>query len=307
MILLVCFMLLSGPAKGSEPIRIILNNWTSQIVLSHITGQLFEKLGYRVEYETLSIHDQWGGLRLGYAHVQVEVWEGTMKDQFERMVALGQIVDAGTHAARTREEWWYPSYVEDLCPGLPDWRALRDCSRLFATPETYPAGRYLAGPWEKPERARIRALEMNFRVVEARDSDELWQALDRAYKKKQPIVLFNWTPNWIDLKYEGKFVEFPAYAPECETKAEWGVNPFYLYDCGNPKDGWLKKAAWSGMVQRWPCAYATLQKIDFDNRMLAELAYMVDVDKLSYRAAAKKWLDENEQLWRSWIAAECLK
>ncbi len=45
---------------------------------------------------------------------------------------------------------------------------------------------------------------------------EVWEGtmkkyfdLAKSFKKKEPIVLFNWTPNWVEAKYEGKFIEFP--------------------------------------------------------------------------------------------------
>ena len=57
-----------------------MNNWTSQIVLSHITGNIFQHLGYEVEYIPTSTSDQWGALAYGTAHVQVEIWQGTMAD-----------------------------------------------------------------------------------------------------------------------------------------------------------------------------------------------------------------------------------
>ena len=71
----------------------------------------------------------------------------------------------------------------------------------------------------------------------------LWRLL-RA--NNEPIVLFNWTPNFIEAMYDGKFIEFPTFADECRTDASWGMNPETTHDCGNPKDGYLKLGVWSG-------------------------------------------------------------
>ena len=294
------------PHSGS-PIKIAVNNWSSQIILSRITGRLFEKMGYKVMYIPQDTYEQWGSLYRGAVHVQVEVWEGTNADLFDRMMRAGGVVDGGTHDAVTREDWWYPRYVEQLCPGLPDWRALKRCASLFATPETFPYGQYLSGPWEKPDRARIRALEMDFRVIEVENGDVLNKKLFEAINKKQPIVLFNWSPNWVENKFDGEFVEFPAYRVACESDPGWGVNPDLLYDCGNPKTGWLKKAAWSGMPEKWPCAFDTLKKINFDNRTISELVYRVDVEKKQVKQVAAIWIKKNKMLWKSWVSPACLK
>ncbi len=291
--------------KDQQPIRVIINDWTSQIILAKVTGKIFTSMGYVVEYPFSTTNQQWGALKHGIDHVQVEVWQGTMSEMFERMVASKLVVDAGTHDAKTREDWWYPLYVEDFCPGLPDWRALKNCASVFSTDKGGDSGRYIAGPWEKPEAARIRALGLNFKVDAVPTAQDLWVALENAKKKNQPIVLFNWTPNWVEAVYEGKFIEFPDYDPQCETNPEWGVNPRFHQDCGNPKNGWLKKAAWAGMEKKWPCAFKTLQKINFSSKIISTVAAWVDFEKMSYQDATDRWLAENPKIWQSWIPQSC--
>ncbi|MCG8635190.1 MAG: ABC transporter substrate-binding protein [Desulfobacterales bacterium] len=317
LIYLAAGILLSFPAPGLagraevpetlDPIRIAVNNWTSQIILSRIAGRVFEKLGYRVVYSRQKDDEQWGAMHRGAVHVQVEVWEGTNSKLFRRMMDAGGVVDAGTYDVRTREDWWYPDYVEALCPGLPDWNALKRCYSLFATDKTRPYGQYLTGPWERPDRARIKALGMKFKRVEVADGAELTKKIIAAIEKRRPIVFFNWSPNWVEAKVPGKFVEFPSYDPECETDERWGVNKRLLYDCGNPRDAWLKKAAWSGMPEKWPCAFKILQNINFDRKTIAELAYEVDVNREKTDAVAARWLKNNRKLWQSWIPRSCGK
>lgn len=302
-ILLSLAISLSCPAE--DKIKILTNNWTSQIVLSHITGKMLSTIGYPVSYVQSSTSDQWGALAHGSADIQVEVWEGTMSDRFNRLVANNSILDAGTHTAKTREDWWYPLYVEKLCPGLPDWRALKACAKLFQQPDSQGLGVYYAGPWEKPDEARIRALEMDFKVELLDTGDDLWRVLKSAYNDQTPIVLFNWTPNWVESRYPGRFVEFPTHHIDCETDPRWGVNQQFLYDCGNPKGGWLKKAASLSLKQNNPCAFKTLKNIDLDNQQISALSAKVDIDQQSYQQAADEWLKENHTLWQSWIAAEC--
>lgn len=294
----------SAPGN-SAPIKILTNNWTSQLVLSKVVGNIFQSMGYNVVYIPSSTADQWGALAYGAAHVQVEVWQGTMSADFERIVQTGNVVDVGTHSATTREEWWYPEYVTKHCPGLPDWKALRACSSVFARPGSENRGIYFAGPWEKPDEARIRALKLDFDVVVLPKGDDLWVELERAAEKEIPIILFNWTPNWVESRYSGAFVEFPDYDPRCETEPEWGINPQFLYDCGNPKGGWLKKAAWAGMQKQWECAFKTLENANFSNAQIAQAAAFVDVDKMQIEQAAEHWMKENQGIWRSWIERDC--
>jgi glycine betaine/proline transport system substrate-binding protein len=309
-LLVLSFVITAGQTQAQtlapkSPIKIAMNNWTSQNLLSKITGRIFEKMGYLVEYQVQDPYEQWGALNRGVVHVQVEVWEGTNAKLYNRMIKSGGVVAAGEHDAKTREDWWYPSYMEDVCPGLPDWMALKKCYAIFATEETFPFGRYVAGPWEKPNRARIRALDLKFKEVALKNGNDLREILFAAVNNKLPIVISNWEPNWVEVIFDGKFIEFPEYQPECETDPRWGINSEFLYDCGNPKSGWLKKAAWSGMPEKWPCAFLTLKQINFDNLAISRLAFMVDVEKKTIDDVADHWVETHKPLWQSWIPKDC--
>jgi len=300
------FSLRASNQQVEEPIVLIKNDWSSQIVLTHITAGLLKQLGYQTELSTKDSNVQWGMIGRGMAHVQMEVWQGTMESEFNRLVNSGALIDLGSHDAFTREDWWYPTYVEELCPGLPDWRALKSCAHIFSSHKSGAKGIYLGGPWEKPDEARIRALGLKFKVVKVKHADELWPKLKQAYNKKKPIILFNWTPNWVEAEFDGKFVEFPEYHPDCESVPEWGENKSFLFDCGNTKRGWLKKGAWSGVPNKWPCAFNLLKNINFNNPMLSELAFEVDRVGKSHQQVAIEWLGNNEAIWRTWLSNECV-
>jgi len=290
-------------AESDDPIVIPTHNWSSQIVMSHVVGNMYEEMGYNVEYVSTDSQAVYEAVRLGDVTLELEVWEGAFGVAFNEALEKGGIVDVGDHDAVTREEWWYPAYVEEVCPGLPDWEALNACAEKFAAPETAPKGRFLGGPvdWLKHDAERVEALDMDFVVVNAGSASALWAELSAAEKRNQPIVLFNWTPNFIEALYEGDFVEFPPYVEGCKEDPSVGPNPDMTYDCGNPADGYLKKAAWEGMADKWPKAYATLEKISFTNAQIAEMAKLVDIDELEPDEAAEVWMEENEAVWRPWI------
>ncbi|MDD9993370.1 MAG: ABC transporter substrate-binding protein [Rhodospirillales bacterium] len=232
-----------------------------------------------------------------------EVWQGAFGVAFEQVVAQDCVIDAATHDAKTREEWWYPSYVEEQCPGLPDWEALNACAEMFATAETAPKGRFLGGPvdWLKHDAERVEGLGMDFEVVNAGSAAAIWAELASAFERKAPIVHFNWTPNFIEAIYDGKFVEFPEYDEGCKDDPAWGPNPDMTHDCGNPKDGYLKIGVWNGMPDKWPTAYAIISKMNLTNLDIAVMSKLVDIDGMEVEEAADKWLADNEAKWMSWV------
>ena len=297
---------LAGPVRAqdsSDPIVIPVHNWNSQIVMSHVVGNIFEEMGNEVEYVSTDSQAVYEAVRNGDVTLEMEVWEGAFGAAFREAMDKGGIVDAGDHDAVTREDWWYPDYVAELCPGLPDWEALNACSAKFATPETGDEGRFLGGPvdWLKHDQERVDALGMDFQVVNAGSASALWAELAAAKKRGEPIVLFNWTPNFIEAVYPGSFIEFPEHQPGCDEDPALGPNPDATYDCANPPNGYLKKAAWEGMEEKWPEAYAVLEKISFTNPQIAEMAKLVDVEEFEPEEAAVEWMEQNESVWRPWV------
>lgn len=288
-------------AETDEPIIIVQNNWTSQLVLSIVVGNVLEGMGYTVEYAPSDSQLQFAAIAEGDMHFQVEAWEGSMKSAFEAAVEDG-MVDLGTHSAVTREEWWVPAYVLDVCPGATDWTGLDACAEMFATAETAPKGRFVGPPadWGKNYSDRVKSLEMDFVAINVGQAATLWAELQSAYDRKEPIVLFNWTPNFIESKFEGAFVNFPKPEPACFEDASWGPNPNATGDCGAPHGGWLKKAAWAGLEDMAPAAWKVLKKIDFSNAQIADASLLVDVEGMTPEEAAAKWMEDNAEVVASW-------
>ena len=289
-------------ADSSDPIIIPIHNWSSQIVMSNVVGQILEGMGNNVEYVTTDSQAVYESVRLGDVTFELEVWEGAFGASFRAALEKGGLHDAGDHDAVTREDWWYPMWTKEACPGLPSWEALNDCAALFATPESGGKGMYLDGPvdWLKHGQERVAALGMDFVVVNAGSAAALWAHIGAAEADKKPIVVFNWTPNFAEAVWPGEFVEFPEWVDGCDKDPAVGPNPNALYDCGNPAKGYLKKAAWDGMKDKWPAAYDVLTKISFTNPQIAEMAKLVDTDEMEPEEAATAWLEANKDVWMPW-------
>lgn len=288
-------------ADDKAPIKIVTNNWTSQVVLSYVVGDVLKSKGLNVEYKPSDTQLQFTAIASGDMDFQVEVWEGSMNDAFQKSLKNGA-VDYGAHNAVTREDWWYPSYMNEMCPGLPDWKALDKCAAKLATAETGTKGRFVGPPadWGKHYTERITALKMNFQEVSVGQAATLWAELQAAYDRKQPVVIFNWTPNFIEAKFKGQFVEFPTYDPKCHTDKSWGTNPDALYDCGAAAKGYLKKVGSKNIASKWPTADTILKKVNFTNDQIAAAAAMVDVDGMKPEDAAKKWAVANQTSIKAW-------
>jgi len=291
----------ASAVESTDPIKLTLHDWTGQLITTKIMGNVLERMGYTVEYVPADYLAQFAGLESGDLHVAMEMWETTGKEAMEKSLATGNTVDLGETGMQAIEEWWYPLYVKEQCPGLPDWEALNDCAELFATPETAPKGRYLGGPvtWGGFDEERVEALELDFEVVHAGTDAALFAEIKSAVERKAPIIAWVYAPHWAPILYEGEWVEFPPYTEECYNDPEWGVNPDMAYDCGKPR-GWIKKVGWAGGEKKWPGAYAAIRKFRIDNQTMGELIDRVDNHGREVDEVVREWLAKNESVWKAW-------
>ncbi len=290
--------------ESKDPIKLTIHDWTGQLITTRIMGEVLRSMGYNVEYVVADYIAQFAGLESGDLHIAMEMWETTGKQAMEKSLATGRTVDLGETGMQAIEEWWYPMYMKEKCPGLPDWKALNKCAEAFATPETAPRGRYLGGPvtWGGFDDERAEALGLDFEVVHAGTDAALFAELESAYQRKAPWLGWVYTPHWAPIKFEGEFVEFPRYTDECYADAKWGSNTRMAYDCGKPR-GWIKKVGWKDGENKWPCAYRAVRNFRIDNTTVGTLVGQVDLEGRKVEDVVAAWMKANESTWKKWT--EC--
>jgi len=300
----LCYAPAAQAVESSDPIKIAQFDWTSVNINGRILGGILEKLGYTVEYPTADyLSSLTTGLTNGDLTVGVEFWDTTAGEAMKASDATGQTERLGQLGPKAKEEWWYPLYMKEKCPGLPNWEALKDpkCAEAFSTAETAPKGRYVGGPvtWEGFDDERVVSLGLPFTVIHAGTDAAMFAELDSAYQRKAPIMLWVYSPHWAPAKYEGEWVEFPAYTPECYTDPKWGGNPDMAYDCGKPT-GEIYKYAWGGMKDKWPIAHKVAKAYQIDVNELNKLSGEVDLEGKTIEEVAAKWVADNEAKWKAW-------
>ena len=69
-------------ADSSQPIKIPTHNWTSQIVMAHVIGGMFESMGNNVEYVPADTQAVYEAIRNGDVTISHEVWQSTFGSSF---------------------------------------------------------------------------------------------------------------------------------------------------------------------------------------------------------------------------------
>lgn len=287
--------------ESKDPIKLTLHDWTGQLLTTNIMAEVLKKAGYNIDLVQADYIAQFAGLKTGDLHLAMEIWETTGRDAMDEATATGKVENIGETGMQAIEEWWYPSYMKEKCPGLPDWKALNECAEAFSTPETAPKGRYLGGPvtWGGFDDERVEALELDFEVVHAGTDAALFAELESAYQRKAPVLLWVYAPHWAPSKYEGEFVEFPAYTKECYNDESWGSNKSAKYDCGKPR-GPIWKVAWAGLKEKWPGAHKIISNFNINNDEMGQMVADVDLDKKKLEDVVAGWMSANEARWQAW-------
>jgi glycine betaine/proline transport system substrate-binding protein len=289
--------------ESKEPIKLTLHDWTGQLLTTRIMGSVLQKAGYNIDYVQADYIAQFAGLKTGDLHVAMEIWETTGREAMDEATASGKVENLGETGMQAIEEWWYPNYMKERCPGLPDWKALNACAAEFATPETAPNGRYLGAPvtWGGFDDERVEALEMDFEVVHAGTDAALFAELESAYQRKAPILLWVYAPHWAPIKYDGEWVEFPKFSAECYSDPSTGMNADLAYDCGKPR-GPIWKVSWSGLKNKWPGAHTIIKAFKLDNAEMGAMVSDVDLNDKKLETVVENWMTKNKDRWSSWIS-----
>ncbi len=300
-----CFAALPALAQEStDPIRLTLHDWTGQLITTELMGEVLKAAGYNVEYVQADYLAQFAGLETGDLHVAMEMWETTGREAMDAATATGKVVVFGPTGMKAKEEWWYPLYMKERCPGLPDWKALLEpaCAEAFSAPETAPKGRYLGGPvtWGGFDDERVEALDLPFEVIHAGTDAALFAELESAVQRKAPIMLWVYAPHWAPAKYQGEWVEFPEYTADCYNDPAWGSNADMAYDCGKPF-GEIWKVGWAGVKDKWPGAAAAIEAFTITNDDMGAMITKVDLEGATVAGVVADWMKAHEATWKGWI------
>lgn len=290
--------------ESDDTIRLALNEWTGQHITTRIAGEVLREMGYNVEYVTAGYIPQMEGIGRGNITATLELWEQTIGEHYHNAIETGNVVPMGDTGVVTREGFIYPPYLEDLCPGLPDYKALNECAGHLATSDTYPKGRVIDYPvdWDPDTSQRLEALGIDFVAQPPGSEGAAVAEIRSAVAREQPILVTFWQPHWLFSKFEMKWVELPESTDACYEDPSWGPNPDMTHDCGWPA-GWVRKVAWKGMEDKWPAAHEFLRIYQIDNSIQGELMFQVDVEEVPLEEAVEEWMAGNEDIWQGWISA----
>ncbi len=284
-------------AQG-EPIKIAISEWTGQHISAHIAGSVLEKMGHSVEYVTAGAVPQFTAISEGSLHFQPEVWTNNVGDIYPKAVKSGDIIVLGQLGLQPLEGWFYPPYMEETCPGLPDYKALYDCAQAFAAADTFPNGRLITYPadWGTRSADQVAALDLPFQPVAGGSEGAMIAEMKSAVTAELPMIMMFWQPHWVHAEIELNVVNWDSASVDCVA----GQDQSRGSACGFAQ-ATVDKIVTGDFAEKWPDAYAFAQNYTLDNTVQNTLIAKVDQDGMSVEDAVAEWMGANEGTWRAWI------
>lgn len=272
---------------STDPIRLAVNDWTGAHVTTNIAGKVLSEVGYNVEFVSAGYLAQFTALADGEISVSMEIWSSSVGEHWTKAEKAGTVVDLGPLGLSPAEGWMYPKHMETICPGLPNWEALKEpkCVEELATAESFPKGRILDYPadWGSATKTVVEDFKLPYVVQPGGSEGALVAEFNASVAKKSPLVLMFWSPHWVTSDHEIGWVEFP----DGESGPVFPTNRVF-------------KVAWVKAKEKWPRAMRLIGKIQLTNKEYAGMIKAVDVDGEKLEDVIAAWVTDNKDRWQKW-------
>lgn len=281
-------------------VKIAVNPWTGSradaAVIAHL---LKEKLGYDFELKDLDEGIDWQGFETDEVDAILEVW-GHDADRKTFIDEKKVAQDAGLMGVNGSIGWYVPAWMAEKYPDITDWHNLNKYADLFKTSESGDLGQFLLGDpsYVSNDEAIIKNLGLKFKVVAGGSEGALIESLKQATIQGTPLLAYFYDPQWAHSQepFVSKplvRIDLPPNTPECATEGEAVACDYPAYK--------LYKAASTKFAEGGGTAYDLIKKFSWTNLDQSTVSELIDNQGMTPEDAAKKWVDEHEDVWSAWI------
>jgi len=291
-----------GDRGTQETITLAIQPWNGSAVNVAVAKQLLEQeLGYSVETVDLDENAAWSAINSGDVDAVLEVWPSGHAQNIIDFIEDGNVDNAGELGPIGKIGWWIPTYMVDQHPELATWEGFEDpeLAGLFATAETGDLGQFLGGDpsFVQYDEEIIGNLGLALEVVYAGSEEAILAAVDAAYSREEPVLVYLWTPHSAFNSYDLTEVELPAYTDECgesQAAGDGGV------DCAYPSDV-LFKIVGEGLATAAPDADHLIRAMSYGTADQIEMLAAVELEGASIEEAAAAWIEAHPDTWQDWL------
>ena len=334
-------MMMPTDSMMMEKAEIIFHNgnWGSNYINNAVAMYILETgYGYPVKEVVTNTNTMKVTLPEGDVHVSMELWRVNLPDWYDEfVVGEGTVVDlAGTTDPSVRldegakgqiisvggQGTYVPTYVIEgdaergIEASAPDLSSVADLvnyvdvfadpsspgkGRIFNCPDGWACSKINASNWS------AQGLADDFNFVGPGDGTALKAAIASAYIDGEPFIAYYWQPTDIVNTRNLTLLEEPAWTQECDDaiKAAVEETPYVSeIGCGYPV-GDVHTAVHVSLTERAPDAVELLANVFLGDSVLGDLElWKADNDDAEWTDVAIKFLQENRDVWTTWITGD---
>ena len=287
---------------GSEKLVIAVNPWVGAEANANVAKAVMEQqMGCNVELKQYNEKAQFPAMADGDVDATLEVWpSGHSTDKEQYIDTAKTVVDGGELGITGDIGWFVPKYVVDENPQYATWEGFKSNADIFATADTGDKGRFLGADttYSIFDEQIIAALGLDLEVVYSGGEAQTLAALDKAVTNHEPILMYWWTPQWANAKYDLVQVKLPEYTDQC---AQIALNDPEAkgYNCDYAND-LLYKAFNADLATKDPAAFQFLSSFNWTADDQNGVALQIQ-DGTDPGQAAQTWVDANPDIWHGWL------
>ncbi|MDQ1467154.1 MAG: glycine betaine/proline transport system substrate-binding protein [Actinomycetota bacterium] len=295
----------SGAKTYRGSITLAVNPWDGSAANAAVAKAILEKQGMTVKTKDIDENAVWAALDSGTIDANLEVWpSGHAKDIQTYITTKKSVINGGLIGPTGHIGWYIPKFVADAHPEYKTWEGLKSAAaaKFFATAETGNKGQFLLGDpsYVSYDADIIKNLDLPFKVVTGGGEAALITGIDTAFKDQKPLLFYFYTPQWANNKYALVSVKLPDVTPACTASAA-GQGKDGKYACDYPTDH-LLKAISAKLQTKNPAAFSFLEKMNWSDKDQNTVTTYKNLNGMTIDAAAQKWVDGNESVWKAWLS-----
>jgi glycine betaine/proline transport system substrate-binding protein len=289
----------SQSASGKDCGKVVLNEqaWAGSTANTYIAKNVLEEnLGCEVEITKITEIPAFQAMADGKTDAVLEDWQHT--DQYAQYIdKAGTVVQGGPLGVEGHIGWFVPKYVMDEHPEFKTWEGLKGKEDVFNN-------EFLGGDpsYVQKDKELIEALGLDLKHVTAGAEPAQVARWSQAYKQKEPVLFYWYTPQYLNQEYDLAEVKLPPRTDankDCKDDAKEGGDPEQYkceYDVTIINKLFSKKFADSGSP-----AYDVLKKMKLTNDDQELVAKAIAGDKQDPDEAAADWVKDNQDKVDQWL------
>ena len=266
-----------GAVSGGKQLTLGYIDWDENVAVSTLTKVLLEeKLGYEVELQRSDeavLRQVYKGVAEGDLDAFQDVWIPNQK------AYLSEVEDEVEHL-----DPWFEGKTEQGI-AVPYYMDVRSLAKLdHAGTDMINGIEPGSAVMPQLEDKVIPGYHLDMKLVESSTSAMLSE-LDKAYKMREPIVFFGWSPHWMNTRYDIRYLKDPRdLQGRFNDSAE------------------ISSIVKENLSEDDPVAYELIKSISLSKDEVNQMETDIN-DAGDPEAGVKAWLEDNRSVVQPWIDA----